>query len=150
MNEFPEGKCVWAQQTKLYVRSSLPKKSTQYCLNKKWESKNNLVIGVPHIRYAEKASQNYDIAKVVLPRTVKGTNELVTPRISIAFVKRIGSKKVRITFLSEVSSDELKQLLTFTVLLPVEMLLHPTCIFNTSLCQSAFNLGSVLLHWISV
>lgn len=118
MNAFPEGKCVRAQQRKLYVRL-LPKKSTQYCLNKKWESKNHLVTSVRHIRYAEKASQIYDIAKVVLSITVKGTNKLVTPRISIAFMKRIGSKKVRIAFLKEVSSDELKQLLMLTVLLPV-------------------------------
>lgn len=49
-NEFPEGKYVWAQQAKLYVRL-LPEKSVQYFLNKKW-----------------------DIAKVVLSITVKRTN----------------------------------------------------------------------------
>lgn len=37
MNEFSEGKQVWVQEAKIYVRL-LPKKSTQYCLKKK--SKN--------------------------------------------------------------------------------------------------------------
>lgn len=110
-NEFPGGKYVWAQQTKLYVRL-LPENSIQYFLNKKLESKSILVTYVLHFTYAEKASQSYDTAKVVHSVTVKRTNEL-------AFPEKNCSKKARITFLSEVSSTELKHLLMFKVLPPV-------------------------------
>lgn len=144
MNAFPEGKCVQAQQTKLYVRL-LPKKSTQYCLNKKWESKNHLVTSVLHVRYAEKASQIYDIAKVVLSITVKGTNKLVTPRISIAFMKRIGSKKGQ----NHIS----KRSKFWWIKAAPDVDSAPSCVngaYFQHISQSAFNLSSMLLHCISV
>lgn len=66
------------------------KKSLHSIVSIKNESKNQLVTGVLHIRLAEKKSQNNGIAKVI--HLEKDTQEFVTPRIRIAFMKRIGRK----------------------------------------------------------